>query len=849
MAGDVQWWQVKKEDGTEGLCPSNFLEPLNMEVHRPRQSTSSMAELEAKNLSELALSKPPVPLKPTTSRISWRPSPPSSPPPSPPKDEEDEDKQESPPRFATSAVVEATRERENIVRLPHRAPPPVQHYRTPPPPPVPQREEHPDQSEPAATASHSQVDGHAGATENEEDARKKNEEQRQNVITELVLTEKDFGRDLKITYETFNLHDPKHLEARGIDANLLFGNILEVIKVSESLLDKLILAMKGKSEDEQLIAPCFLEMAEEIRVVYTNYCTNNDNSLALLMKYADSEDIQKVFRKGIETLQMQVSCFDMSSIIIKPVQRIMKYPLILNELYKSTHEEHRDKAGLLEAVKIMSEVASYINEAKRRQDIVSRYLGDGSPSFSSRMARFSFHSVAKKSSRLGAKLSSSLGMSNTVRDELFEECARTFFSLDKHIKNFCRGVEIVLYQTKEVSLAQFHSSEAISDFFDDQTANNFEFRQAQKYISSELLTQFTTSLQKYVLEPLNAIIDLAIGPTKLIEKRNDKLADYHALLSKAEKLRDARMPEDLNLAKNTYEALNTQLLEELPAFSVLAEEIFVDCVMSYIRSRKIFSAKVAKKYLYLMELPVMAGFAREDPVGLFRVKHNLICDEMNNKLCFVSRTFKTDNFGTMRSTSNPGSTKTSPYLSVERTEDRTQSPSRKSFLLSKYPLNKVFKVTQSWTKSEVLDLSVQEGDIVAVIKQQDPMGSTERWYVDDGENKGFVAQKCLQQYLNSSPLSSGYGDAESDRIYEEVDYASTDKEEDIYEEVPEYDFYYAEFNFDPTDESTLKMQKGQVLKVLAKNDRQGNNEWWYVENRDGEHGYVPSNYLKKYTTQ
>lgn len=41
-----------------------------------------------------------------------------------------------------------------------------------------------------------------------------------------------------------------------------------------------------------------------------------------------------VFSKGIETLRYQVACFDMSSILIKPVQRILKYPLILYELVK-----------------------------------------------------------------------------------------------------------------------------------------------------------------------------------------------------------------------------------------------------------------------------------------------------------------------------------------------------------------------------------------------------------------------------------------------------------------------------------------------------------------------------------
>lgn len=41
-----------------------------------------------------------------------------------------------------------------------------------------------------------------------------------------------------------------------------------------------------------------------------------------------------MLQRGVEILQSQVSCFSIGSILIKPVQRILKYPLILNELVK-----------------------------------------------------------------------------------------------------------------------------------------------------------------------------------------------------------------------------------------------------------------------------------------------------------------------------------------------------------------------------------------------------------------------------------------------------------------------------------------------------------------------------------
>lgn len=46
----------------------------------------------------------------------------------------------------------------------------------------------------------------------------------------------------------------------------------------------------------------------------------------------------KIFNKGIEALRNQIACFDMSSILIKPVQRILKYPLILYELIKVSYD-------------------------------------------------------------------------------------------------------------------------------------------------------------------------------------------------------------------------------------------------------------------------------------------------------------------------------------------------------------------------------------------------------------------------------------------------------------------------------------------------------------------------------
>ena len=60
---------------------------------------------------------------------------------------------------------------------------------------------------------------------------------------------------------------------------------------------------------------------------------------------------------------------NMGSLLIKPVQRIMKYPLLLGELWQATPEDHPDFRPLQEAFTAAKIINVTINEFKRRKDI------------------------------------------------------------------------------------------------------------------------------------------------------------------------------------------------------------------------------------------------------------------------------------------------------------------------------------------------------------------------------------------------------------------------------------------------------------------------------------------------
>lgn len=91
-----------------------------------------------------------------------------------------------------------------------------------------------------------------------------------------------------------------------------------------------------------------------------------------------------------------------------------------------------------------------------------------------------------------------------------------------------------------------------------------------------------------VINPLTQLLLMFAGPHKLIQKRFDKLLDYDNCKERAERLKDRRVQDELQVARSNYEALNAQLLDELPKFYGAAEELFTGCVRAFAQAQRDF---------------------------------------------------------------------------------------------------------------------------------------------------------------------------------------------------------------------------------------------------------------------
>ncbi|XP_059135502.1 pleckstrin homology domain-containing family G member 3 isoform X1 [Peromyscus eremicus] len=181
------------------------------------------------------------------------------------------------------------------------------------------------------------------------------------VVREIVETERMYVQDLRSIVEDYLL---KIIDTPGLlkpeQVSALFGNIESIYALNSQLLRDL----DSCNSDPVAVASCFVERSQEFDI-YTQYCNNYPNSVAALTECMQDKQQAKFFRDRQELLQHSLP---LGSYLLKPVQRILKYHLLLQEIAKHFDEEEDGFEVVEDAIDTMTCVAWYINDMKRRHE-------------------------------------------------------------------------------------------------------------------------------------------------------------------------------------------------------------------------------------------------------------------------------------------------------------------------------------------------------------------------------------------------------------------------------------------------------------------------------------------------
>ncbi|KAJ1974721.1 hypothetical protein H4R34_004613 [Dimargaris verticillata] len=122
-------------------------------------------------------------------------------------------------------------------------------------------------------------------------------------------------------------------------------------------------------------ADAFSALAREVREVYTHYCTNFDAAMACLTSLQQSDsDIRAFFERQQRLLSGKTHSWDLASLLIKPVQRVLKYPLLFQQLAKLSDPHSADHTAFATAHQKAEGIADHINLVKKRKALVTRVI-------------------------------------------------------------------------------------------------------------------------------------------------------------------------------------------------------------------------------------------------------------------------------------------------------------------------------------------------------------------------------------------------------------------------------------------------------------------------------------------
>ncbi|NXF39410.1 PKHG1 protein, partial [Nyctibius bracteatus] len=182
------------------------------------------------------------------------------------------------------------------------------------------------------------------------------------VVQEILETERMYVQDLKSIVKDYLdcITDQTKLPLGTDERSALFGNIRDIYRFNSELLQDL----ENCENDPVAIADCFVSKSEDFHI-YTQYCTNYPRSVAVLTECMRNKTLAKFFRERQEALQHSLP---LGSYLLKPVQRILKYHLLLHEIENHLDKDTEGYDVVLDAIDTMQRVAWHINDMKRKHE-------------------------------------------------------------------------------------------------------------------------------------------------------------------------------------------------------------------------------------------------------------------------------------------------------------------------------------------------------------------------------------------------------------------------------------------------------------------------------------------------
>uniref|UniRef100_A0A672LE56 Vav guanine nucleotide exchange factor 3 n=1 Tax=Sinocyclocheilus grahami TaxID=75366 RepID=A0A672LE56_SINGR len=177
-------------------------------------------------------------------------------------------------------------------------------------------------------------------------------------LMEIKQTEEKYTETLD-SIEKFFMK-PLGQSLSSVEIEKVFINIPDLVKLHTSLLREVQDSVLMHNANN--LFQIFIKYKERL-VLYGKYCSQVESAIACLDDICKNrEDVRQMLE--LCSKRANNGKFTLRDLLVVPMQRVLKYHLLLQELVKHTHDA-TDKSNLRQALDAMKDLAQYVNEVKR----------------------------------------------------------------------------------------------------------------------------------------------------------------------------------------------------------------------------------------------------------------------------------------------------------------------------------------------------------------------------------------------------------------------------------------------------------------------------------------------------
>lgn len=485
------------------------------------------------------------------------------------------------------------------------------------------------------------------------------------------------------------------------------------------------------------------------------------------------------------------------------------------------------------------------------------------------------HSVRKKTTRISTRITAKLGLISLTRDEEFERHYETFKHIEKTIRNFIKNLNSFVDHFEHFLISLQQTSDGLGNFYRDKSylKDIEDLKRTNKILACQYFNSFKKTIDENVITIVTQLLQRFTIPHQLIHKRNAKLLDYDNKTRELDSCRDeakkATLKDQFVIAKDIYEKLNKQLIEQLPIFNQISLHIFKECIIDLLENRQNLIESYANQVSGLLNTPLLINYANSGVAesllnenGAREIGFDMEND--NNKLRLTNG-IESDRETMARYGGSSGQATALNSSSSNHNQSGSHSPSGQLGFdaIARAVANREISSSTPLPPEEQNDISLEQASLGVIHPPQDlpnmlPSTNYDNEIDNDRDtirnglnNGGNVRIDEIDGMHNVSIRAASRRDLNTSKNLNQSINSRTSKSTLLTnnggqkKRKHKFPTYIAVWQFDATDKNQLTIVPNQELKVIKACDENGNNEWSLCRDKWSRVGYVPSAYIKK----